>query len=115
MPADPVLSRELKSLREELAATQRQRPAQYADRLAESPIGAGTGARAAGIGEGPAPSGRPGDSADAQALHGQLRDLVKEITDFVNDAEKNVFEHPAMGVVAGMLLGIVIGSLLARR
>ena len=116
MPADPVLSRELKSLQEELAAAQRQRPVQSAGEPRRSPpAGAGTGAGAAAIGEGPAPSGRPEESADEQELRGQFRDLVKEVTDFVNDAEKNVSAHPAMSIVAAMLLGIVIGSLLARR
>jgi ElaB/YqjD/DUF883 family membrane-anchored ribosome-binding protein len=46
---------------------------------------------------------------------GQLRELVQEITGFVEDAEKNISAHLAMSVVAAMLLGILIGSLLGRR
>jgi HlyD family secretion protein len=38
VPADPVLSRELKSLKDELATAQRQRPVQSADRLIESEV-----------------------------------------------------------------------------
>ena len=111
----PVLSRELSSLREELASAQRQRPIQSTDSLAEAAVSTGTGAGAGVIGDSAASARRPEESSDEQELHSQLRDLVKEITDFVNDAENNISAHPAMSVVAAMLLGIVIGSLLARR
>ena len=113
MPPDPVLSRELKSLHEELATAQRQRPVQSADRPAESTVGTGTGVGAAVIGA--AHTGRPEDPPAEQELRSQLRDLVEEITGFVDEAEKNISAHPAMSIVAAMLLGIVIGSLLARR
>ena len=101
---DPVLSRELKSLQEELSIAQRVRAVQNAP-----------GAGAAVSGETVAPVGRSEESAEARELRGQLRDLVKEITDFVGDAEKNVSAHPAMSIVAAMLLGMLIGSLLGRR
>ena len=114
MPADPVLSRELKSLQEELAAG-RQRPAQSTDRPAEPAVRTGTGAGAAVNGESAAQAGRLEESLTEQKLRGQLSDLVKEITDFVDDAEKNISAHPAMSIVSAMLLGIVIGSLLGRR
>jgi ElaB/YqjD/DUF883 family membrane-anchored ribosome-binding protein len=64
---------------------------------------------------GSAPTGRPEETPIEQELRSQLRDLVKEVTDFVDEAEKNISAHPAMSIVAAMLLGIVIGSLLARR
>jgi hypothetical protein len=108
-----ALSRELKSLQEELATAQRQRPVRSADRPAESGVGTGTGVGAAAIGAGP--TGRPEESPTEQELRSQLRDLVKEFTDFVDEAEKNISAHPATSIVAAMLLGIVIGSLLARR
>jgi hypothetical protein len=114
VPADPVLSRELSSLREELATAQRQRPVQSADRPAEPAVGTGTGPGAAVIGSA-APAGPPEESPTEQEVRSQLRDLVKEVTDFIDDAEKNISEHPAMSIVAAMLLGIVIGSFLARR
>jgi hypothetical protein len=113
VPSDPVLSRELKSLQEELATAQRQRPVQSADRSAGSTVGTGTGVGAAGIDA--APTGRPEESATEQKLRSQLSDLVKEITDFVDEAEENISAHPAMSIVAAMLLGIAVGSLLARR
>ena len=88
---------------------------QSADRLAKSSVGTGTGARAAVISESQASSGRPEESADEQELRSRLHELVKEITDFVNDGEKNISAHPAMSIAVAMALGIVIGSLLARR
>ncbi|MDP2409338.1 MAG: hypothetical protein Q8M26_03525 [Pseudolabrys sp.] len=109
---DLVLSRELKSLHEELATAQRQRPAPSADRPAESGTVTGTAAGAAATA---AANGRPEESATAQETHSQLQDLIKEITDFVDEAEENISAHPAMSIVGAILLGIVIGSLLARR
>lgn len=115
MPADPLLSRELSSLREELATAQRQRSVPSSDRPPEASVGTGMGAGTAVIGANAATTGRPETPAGEQELRSQLRDLVKEMTDFVDDAEKNISAHPAMSIVAAMLLGIVIGSLLARR
>ena len=111
MPADAVLSRELKSLQEELAATRRQRPVQSAGGLAGPPVGAGTAA----VGESLAPNGRQEEPADEQELRSQLRDLAKEVTDFANDAEKNISAHPATSMLAALLMGMVIGSLIAHR
>lgn len=113
MPPDPVLSRELKSLHEELATSQRKRRAKSADIPADSTAGTGVGEGAAGSGA--APTGQPGEPPAEQELSGQLRDLIKEITDFVDEAEENISTHPAMSIVAALLLGIAIGSLLARR
>jgi ElaB/YqjD/DUF883 family membrane-anchored ribosome-binding protein len=113
VPADQVLSRELKSLREELATVRRQRAMQSADRAAEPAVGSGTGVGAAAIGT--APAGPHEEPPTEQELRSQLRDLVKEFTDFADEAEKNISAHPAMSIVTAMLLGIVIGSLLARR
>jgi ElaB/YqjD/DUF883 family membrane-anchored ribosome-binding protein len=101
--ADPVVSRELKFLQNELSASQRQRTE------------AGPAPAAAAVSEMPASAAPAEESAEAKALRGQLRELVKEVTDFIEDAEKNISAHPAMSVVAAMLCGIVIGSLLARR
>ena len=114
MPADPVLSRELKSLRDELAAVQGLRLAQSADQRAEA---AGTGAGAAD--ESAAPAGQPQVSSKEQdkerKLRSQLHDLVKEITVLVGGAEKSIAEHPAMSIVSALMLGILIGRLLGRR
>jgi ElaB/YqjD/DUF883 family membrane-anchored ribosome-binding protein len=113
MAADPVVSRELKSLQEELSSTRRERREQSAagtvarDAMTAAP----TGSQSAEV---PAAS-RLEETAEAKELRGELRDLVKELTGFVEDAEANISAHPAVSMVAAMLLGILIGSLLARR
>lgn len=113
MPLDPVLSRELRSLREELAASRRERPMQSTSGPADSVAETGADRDAAGMGD--ALAGGPKDSPAARELGSQLQDLVKEITDFVDEAEENISAHPAMSIVAALLLGIAIGSLVARR
>ena len=57
--ADPVLSRELKSLQEELATAQRQRPVRSADRLMESEVETATGSDTVASGGTAATAGRP--------------------------------------------------------
>jgi HlyD family secretion protein len=56
--ADPVSSRELKSLQEELATAQRQRPVQSADRLIESEVQTTTGSDTVASGGTAATAGR---------------------------------------------------------
>jgi hypothetical protein len=112
--ADAVLSRELKSLQEELA-TGRQRPAQPAAKAEQPAAATDTGVGTSVVADSAASAGPQPESPAEQELRNQFRDLVKEITDFVDDAEKNISAHPAMSIVAAMLLGIIIGSLLARR
>ena len=58
MLADPVLSRELKSLQEELATAQRQRPVQSADRRIESEVQTTTGSDTVASGGTAATAGR---------------------------------------------------------
>ena len=103
MSADPVLTRELQSLKDELTTT---RPAPAVQ--TPSAEGAAASAGAAGSADAPAESSPPKDQ-------GQLTELIKELTGFLEDAEKNISAHPAMSVVAALLLGIVIGAALARR
>lgn len=111
---DLVLSRELKLLQDELAA-QRQHLAASPDKVTGAAAQAAPSTRAAGSSETASPAVGLGESADEKELRDQFRDLIKEITGFVEDAEKKISVHPAMSVVAAMLLGILIGSLLARR
>jgi ElaB/YqjD/DUF883 family membrane-anchored ribosome-binding protein len=86
---------------------------QSADKFAEPAVQTGAGAGMAVRGETDALARRLKEFTDES--QGQLRELVQEITGFVEDAEKNISAHPAMSVVAAMLLGILIGSLLGRR
>jgi hypothetical protein len=95
MVADAVLSRELKSLQDE-SASNRERPSRPPDRKV-------------------APAGQPEDKPKGQPSNGQIREFVKDMTEFFADAENNVSAHPAASVIGAMVVGILIGRLLGRR
>jgi len=101
MAADAIVSRELKSLHEELAASQRER--------ASAPPSAPSSS---------SPTVDP-DLADEpvqeRELREQMRELVNEATKFFEDTEKNIAAHPAESVIGALLLGILIGRFLGRR
>ena len=102
MAPDAVVSRELKSLQEELSASQREHPSPPADPVS---VSGGTAA----------PATHLEDTAEEQQLRGTLGKFVEAITEFVEEAEKNVSAHPAANVMGGMVVGILIGRLLGRR
>lgn len=102
MTVNAVLSRELKSLHEELSASHRERSLPPADRTSTS---GGTAARASQLEE----------SAEEQQLHGELREFANVITEFVEEAEKDVSAHPTASVIGAMVVGILIGRLLGRH
>ena len=105
--ADPVVARELKALREEIAALQRTRTA---------PQGPAASAASPAAGAPPMSGGVAAEAAEADAeLRGQLHDFVAEATKFFEEAEKNVAAHPAASVVGALVLGVFIGRLLGRR
>lgn len=111
MPPDSLASRELESLRMELAM-RGQRAKKPADKPAESDFGKSAGAAA---NDRDAPAGPQGDGASEQELRSLLADLEGEISGFVEEAEKSITAHSATTILVAMLLGIAIGSLLARR
>jgi ElaB/YqjD/DUF883 family membrane-anchored ribosome-binding protein len=98
MTADAVVSRELQSLREELSDAQRGRLA--------APDAGGSAASAA------EPSN---ETEEGRELRDQLRELADEVTGFFAEAEKSISAHPAQSVIGALLVGILIGRLLARR
>jgi ElaB/YqjD/DUF883 family membrane-anchored ribosome-binding protein len=100
MTGDSIVSRELESLRDELAVAQQ---ALRANNSAPEPT---VHARA------PEPIQ---ESAHLQELHDQLRDLAHEVAEFFDEAEKNIAAHPAQSVIGALLVGILIGRLLASR
>jgi hypothetical protein len=109
MPAgDPVVTRELKALQDDVSTSQRQRRSRRearpaADAAAPSPASI---------------SAKPQDeaeSADAQKLGDDLRELLHEATAFFDEAEKNIATHPTASVLGALLVGILIGRLTARR
>lgn len=105
MAADPVVSRELKSLQEELSISRRERVAPPASPT-PSAVGGGVAATFPGA---------PKEAAEEYELRQQLREFVNEITKFFDAAEKNIAAHPTESVVGAMLVGILIGRLLGRR
>ncbi len=98
MAGDTVVSRELKSLQEELSTAQRERAA--------SPAASPTAAP---------PNAAPPESPDERELRDQLRALADEVTNLVEEAEKGIAAHPAQSLGGALLVGILIGRLLGRR
>ena len=104
MPADAVLSRELKSLQEELSVSQRERLSPTSAPAA--PIVSGAIA---------VPVSPPKETVDEYELREQLHDFANEVTKFFEEVEKNISAHPTESVVGAMLVGVLIGRLLGRR
>jgi ElaB/YqjD/DUF883 family membrane-anchored ribosome-binding protein len=97
--ADVVVSRELKSLQDELSAGQQKRSA--APTAAPTPP--------------PATAEPLNDRVEEHELRDHLRELTNEVTSFFEDAEKGISAHPTQSVVGALLVGILIGRLLGRR
>lgn len=110
MSPDPLLSDELKSLQEEVAAVQRQ--------ASERPAPASDGIVVSGVPTAPRPAAAeaaaPEEAGEDRALRDQLNDFIDHVTQFFEDAEKNIAAHPTESVIAALLLGILIGRLLGR-
>lgn len=100
MTADAVISGELNSLQEELAASKQKRLATPAVPPSQ---------------EATARVDQPEVAAEQDQQRGQLHDLVEVMKEFVGEAEKNLAAHPAANVVGAMVLGILIGRLLGRH
>ena len=104
MATDVVVSRELKSLQDELSAAKTQRAANSAGSAAASaPMAAPTAAE---------PSSEPSDEVE---LQGQMRQFAHELTELFVEAEKGISAHPTQSVAGALLVGILIGRLLGRR
>jgi ElaB/YqjD/DUF883 family membrane-anchored ribosome-binding protein len=99
MVADPEVSREPQSLREELFASLRDHPS--------SPVSGN--ARTA------PQTSQPIDAANDQQPHGTVGKFIEAITDFLEQEEKKVSAHPAAHVIGGIVVGILIGRLLGQR
>ncbi len=105
MAADAVVSRELKSLQDELSVSQRERLASPAP----------TALSVAASGMSTPPAGSPQETTEEHELREQLRELVNEVTSFFEQTEKSISAHPAQSVISALLVGILIGRLLGRR
>ena len=106
MGSDQVVSRELKSLQEELSAAQRERLT----------ISAAPPMQPSAPPTQPSSTAEPSDaSEDKRELRDQLGDLASAVTSFLEEAEKDIAEHPAQSVIGALVVGILIGWLLGRR
>ncbi|WFU75550.1 hypothetical protein [Bradyrhizobium sp. CB2312] len=106
MASDVVVSRELKSLQDELASTKKEK-----DRNANADRTVPTTAAAEPVSP-TAASSMPSDEAE---LQGYLRQLAEEVTDLFGEAEKSISAHPTQSVAGALVLGILIGRLHGRR
>ena len=102
MVTSAEVSRGPKSLQEELSASQREHPSPPAGPVS---VSAGTAKQ----------TSQPEDAADEQQLHGTVGNFIEAITEFFEEAEKNVSAHPAAHVIGGIVVGILIGRLVRRR
>ena len=96
MASDHVVSRELKSLQEELSAAQRERSAALVPHPTQ-----------------PSSSAEPSHtSEEKRELRDQLGELANAVTSFLEEAERDIAAHPAQSVIAALVVGILIGRLL---
>jgi len=98
MATDVLVSRELKSLQEELSTSRKQRAA---------PASSSGGQSSAGE-----PRTEPPVEVE---LQDQLRQFANELKGLFDEAERGISEHPTQSVVGALLVGILIGRLLGRR
>ena len=104
MAPDVLVSRELKSLQDELSAAKTQRAANIERSAATSaPIASPTSAE------------QPPEPLDDVELQSQMRQFAHELTELFGEAEKGISAHPAQSVAGALLVGILIGRLLGRR
>lgn len=97
---DPLLSRELNALREELSTARRER-AETAAPPKDEPT--------------PPTPQPPRDHAVDDEARQRLNEFIDEATQFFEQAEKSIAAHPAQSVVGALLVGVLIGRLLGRR
>jgi ElaB/YqjD/DUF883 family membrane-anchored ribosome-binding protein len=99
MAADVLVAKELKSLQDELSVSQKQRATASAVANA-APTTAPEPAK---------------ETPDERELGDQLRQFASELTGLFDEAEKGISAHPTQSVAGALLIGILIGRLLARR
>jgi hypothetical protein len=109
MPSgDPLVTRELKALQDDVSTAQRQR---YSRREAASAVNPDAPTREA---ISVTSNDDAEHAADAQKLREQFREFIDEATAFFEEAEKNIASHPTASVLGALLIGILIGRLAGR-
>lgn len=104
MSTDPIVSSELKSLRDELAVSQRARTSPNLDRSVASDTQAAEGATKAAV--------QSEGTVEDEKRRGEFREIADELTKFFDEAEKNLSAHPVASMVGALVVGILIGRLL---
>lgn len=99
MATDVLVSRELKSLQDELSVSQNQR-ATVSAAASAAPTTAPEPAK---------------ETPDERELRDQLHQFASELTSLFDEAEKGISAHPTQSVVGALLVGVLIGRLLGRR
>jgi ElaB/YqjD/DUF883 family membrane-anchored ribosome-binding protein len=103
-----MLSRELKSLQDEIVSSQSARAPSLPDRAMAGNTKA--------VSEAPAPMAKqPADDGEEDRLRSEFGEFINEATKFFEEAEKNVAAHPAASVAGALVVGILIRRLLANR
>ena len=103
MAADVLVSRELKSLQDELSAAKTQRAANTERSAATSaPIA-------------PPAAAEPPERSDEVELQGQMRQFAHELTELFGEAEKGISAHPAQSVAGALLVGILIWKAMREQ
>jgi ElaB/YqjD/DUF883 family membrane-anchored ribosome-binding protein len=104
MATDVVVSRELKSLQDEISAAKTQRAANS------------TGSAATSAPTVPPTAAEPLPAAVEEAeWQSQMHQFAHELTELFGEAEKGISAHPTQSVAGALLVGILIGRLLGRR
>ena len=92
MASDQVVARELKSLGEALSSAQREQSAAPATPPTQ-----------------PSPATESNHAGDEKhELRDQLSELASAVTSFLEEAEKDIAEHPAQSVIGALVVGILI-------
>ena len=102
MVEDAIVSRELKSLQEELSISGRERAALSA-RASAVPTASTAQAEV------------PKETPEKKEVHEQLRELVDEVKNFFAETDGGISAHPTQSVIAALLVGTLIGYLMGRR
>lgn len=105
MTADAVVSRELKSLQDELSSAQQQRVPSAAPLSTPTPTAEAESA---------APKAESA-TPEEHELRDLFNQLVNEATGFLEEAETEIAAHPGRSVLGALIVGILIGRLLGRR